>query len=278
MKKIGLIDYYLSEWHANHYPDWIRDVQGAVPAACVCYAWAELDKSPLDGVTTAEWCQRNGAERCESIGQLCEKSDAVIILAPSNPETHLAYAKEVFPYGKPTFIDKTFAPDLNTAEEIAALAEAAGTPFFSTSALRFAQELEQVGDFRRLTVTGGGSNLSEYIIHPLGMAVVLLQEQVRSLSVSEQGEETTIRMETDSGRLACIRFAHKLKYMVYTEREDGAAETVPVQSDFFRNLMAVMLRFFETGKPPFLVAQTMEVMRLRDAVLRADGSGQPVRL
>lgn len=24
MKTIGFIDYYLSEWHANNYPAWIR--------------------------------------------------------------------------------------------------------------------------------------------------------------------------------------------------------------------------------------------------------------
>ena len=25
MKTIGFIDYYLSEWHANNYPDWIKN-------------------------------------------------------------------------------------------------------------------------------------------------------------------------------------------------------------------------------------------------------------
>lgn len=26
MKKIGFIDYYLSEWHANNYPIWIKEI------------------------------------------------------------------------------------------------------------------------------------------------------------------------------------------------------------------------------------------------------------
>ena len=25
MKKIGFIDYYIDEWHANNYPNWIRE-------------------------------------------------------------------------------------------------------------------------------------------------------------------------------------------------------------------------------------------------------------
>ena len=40
--------------------------------------------------------------------------------------------------GKPTYIDKTFAPDYPTAKRIFDLAEANGTPCYSTSALRYA--------------------------------------------------------------------------------------------------------------------------------------------
>lgn len=28
MKKTGFIDYYLDEWHANNYPQWIRNMSG----------------------------------------------------------------------------------------------------------------------------------------------------------------------------------------------------------------------------------------------------------
>ena len=28
MKKIGFIDYYLDEWHANNYPQFIKDADG----------------------------------------------------------------------------------------------------------------------------------------------------------------------------------------------------------------------------------------------------------
>jgi hypothetical protein len=33
--------------------------------------------------------------------------------------------------------------------------------------------------------------------------------------------------------------------------------------------MADILRFYETGEPPFDPAQTLEVMRIREALLRA---------
>lgn len=272
MKTIGLIDCYLSEWHANHYPEWLRG------AACelgldfdIGYAWAERDVSPLDGVSTEEWCRKNGAEVCQSIGELCEKSDAVIILAPSNPETHLPFARAALPYGKPTFIDKTFAPNLEEAREIFRIAEESGTPFFSTSALRCATELREVGCFERLRVTAGGSNLPEYIIHPLEMAVVLLNEPATVIRTEAQPEGGACAvLRGGSGRQVEIDYRSDLRYTLQVAAgADGDRRTIAVRSDFFCELMKMMLRFFETGTPPFPPEQTMEIMRLRDAILNA---------
>ena len=37
--KIGFIDYYLDEWHANNYPEWIKEASGG--EMTVGYAFAE---------------------------------------------------------------------------------------------------------------------------------------------------------------------------------------------------------------------------------------------
>ena len=131
MKKIGFVDYYISEWHANNYPVWIKELDCGYE---VTHAWAELDVSPVDGRTTTQWCDDFGIEACNSIDDLCNKCDVIVILAPSNPEKHLGYAKEVLKFGKPTYIDKTFAPNLAEAQEIFDMAKRYRTPFFSTSA------------------------------------------------------------------------------------------------------------------------------------------------
>ena len=58
MKKIGLIDNFLSEWHTNKYPDMIRKNPRAQELGFdVCYAYAKTEVSPYDGVTTDEWCK-----------------------------------------------------------------------------------------------------------------------------------------------------------------------------------------------------------------------------
>lgn len=119
MKTIGFVDYYVSEWHANNYVDWIRQANEKLGTDYVVkYVWAEKDVSSFDGRTTDQWCKDFGVEKCSSIEELCEKADNIMILAPSDPDTHLRFAEKVLKYGKNTYIDKTFAPNYETAKKI----------------------------------------------------------------------------------------------------------------------------------------------------------------
>lgn len=268
MKKIGFVDYFISEWHANNYPAWIDRIAADMGVDYkVAYAWAELETSPVDGITTTEWCEKFGAEKCDTIDELCEKSDVIVILAPSNPETHLRYAEAVLGYGKRTYIDKTFAPDAATAKEIFSLGEKYGTPFFSTSALRYATELDAVDAPDSLLVTGGGSNLPEYFIH-LGEMVVKKMGAVKCVKATANGSQWIIQAKTASGKDATMIWGSSMPYGAYMTK-DGKETWKSLKSPFFDGLIADMLNFFETGKASFDPSETLEVMALRDAALTA---------
>jgi hypothetical protein len=268
MKKIGFVDYFISEWHADNYPAWIERICADMGVDYkVAYAWAELDTSPVSGVSTDEWCEKFGAERCATIDELCEKSDVIVILSPSNPETHLRYAEEVLKHGKRTYIDKTFAPDASTAKEIFAIGKKYGTPFFSTSALRYATELDSVYAPDSILVTGGGSNLPEYFIH-LGEMVVKKMGAIKSVKATRNGSQWIISAKTASGKDATMIYGSAMPYGVYLTKE-GKEVWKSIKSPFFDGLIADMLRFFETGETSFEVTETLEVMKLRDAVLSA---------
>ncbi len=268
MKKIGFVDYFISEWHACNYPAWIERISADMGVDYkVAYAWAELDISPVDGVSTAEWCEKFGAEKCNTVDELCEKSDVIVILSPSNPETHLRYAEAVLKYGKRTYIDKTFAPDAATAKEIFALGEKYNTPFFSTSALRYATELDLVDAPDSMLVTGGGSNLPEYFIH-LGEMVVKKMGAIKSVKASANGSQWIIRAKTVSGKDATMIWGASMPYNAYMTK-DGKETWKSLKSPFFDGLIADMLGFFETGKTSFDLSETLDVMALRDAALKA---------
>ena len=272
MKKIGFVDYYLSEWHANNYPVWFKAVNAEMGTDYeVAYAWGQLDVSPEDGVTSEQWCEKYGATLCSSLEELCEKSDYIMILAPSHPDKHLPLARTVLKYGKPTFIDKTFAPNSAESDEIFALAEKYGTKFFSTSALRCATELEKFVGATNLMVTGGGSNLPEYSVHILEIAVSVLQDPIKRVMMEMQSQMHICHAETVSGKTALLMYMPGFGYSVAGEVE-GKGRHKMITSAFFNVLMGDIIKFFECNgaEYPFDPAQTREVMRVRDAVLKAD--------
>ncbi|PWM75226.1 MAG: hypothetical protein DBX59_02015 [Bacillota bacterium] len=268
MKTIGFVDYYIDEWHANNYPAWIDEVCKKLGKDYkVAYAWAEVDKSPEGGEPdTAAWCAKFGVQRCETLKELCEKSDYILVLAPSNPEKHLGYAEEVLKYGKRTYIDKTFAPDFATAKKIFDLSEKYNAPFFSSSALRYADELKDARAQSVMT-TGGGRSLEEYIIHQTEMVVKLLGTGAARARVDASGRQYICRVEYADGRAASMVYADGLPFTVYTEQADGGCAYLPISSDFFKNLIADIVNFYETGERSFCGKQTLEVMKVREAVI-----------
>ena len=201
MKTIGFVDYYISEWHANNYPAWIKQASEKMGEDFVVkYAWAEKYVSPVDGRNTDEWCEKFGVEKCETLEELCEKADYILVLAPSDPKKHLGYAEKVLVYKKNTYIDKTFAPDYKTAKEIFDIAEKYGTKFFSSSALRYGEELTDVLGGKVMFTQGGGSNLPEYIIHQIEMAVKVIGEKAVKVRVEKQGHNqyiSTVQFENE---------------------------------------------------------------------------------
>ncbi len=279
MKKIGFVDYYLSEWHANNYPAWIKAANEALGTDYeVAYAWAEEDVSPKDGVTTKEWCEKFGATACASLTELCEKSDVVLILAPTDPDKHLPYAKVVLPFGKPTYIDKTFTPNTAEAKEIFAIAAKYNTPFFSTSALRYATELDEIMGSKRLAVTGGGGSADEYLVHQVEMVVKTLGTGAQKTRAIQMGLLSMFEISYGDERSATMSYCSGNPFTVLAE--NGAKPIwKQIKSDFFAALLRDILRFYESGITSFDTAQTLEIMAIREAALKAlDTPGEWVSL
>ncbi len=269
MKTVGFIDYFLHEWHANEYPAMIRAYNQKNGADYqLTHAWAEID-SPNGGMTTEEWCANYGVQRCQSIQELCEKCDYVFVLAPSNPEKHLEYAKAVFACGKSPYIDKTFAPDFATANEIYSLAESCGVNFFSSSALRYADELgSYMGTANCVFTTGGGSNFDEYIIHQIEMVVKCLGVGAEKVCYEKNADQEWVHVAYRNGKYARMMFAPAMPFAASVANEKGT-KYLPIQSAFFDNLIADIFHFFESGETSFEGTQTLEVMKIRERAIQA---------
>jgi hypothetical protein len=200
--------------------------------------------------------------RCRTIEEVCEKSDAIIILAPSNPETHLGYAEKILPFGKPTYIDKTFAPTPKEAKAIFELGEKYGTPFFTTSALRYATELDDIKDPKFLNVWGGGGNFPEYSIHQIEMVIKLMNVGHKSVNVSKTEKGCVCDIVMEDGRKVQLNYAPDFPFAI--ENENGK---VNIASSFFDFLIVDILKFFETGAVSFDKEQTLMAMDLREKIV-----------
>ena len=279
-KKIGFVDLYLSEWHANNYPAWIEAAAKKLGLSYeLAYAYGEQEISPFDGRSGADWCRAFGAEKCKSIDELCVKSDVIIVLAPSDPEVHLRYAEAVLKHKKPTYIDKTFAPDYKTAREIYAIGEKHGTPFFSSSALRYATETEKALGAQDIFLTGGGSNFPEYSIHMIEMLVKTIGLGAESVRAEKVGTQTHVFVSYADERKASMTYAPALPFTLYAAKADGSSIYEPISSDFFPSLIEDMLRFFESGVLPFPKEETLEAMKVREgALLAAENPGKTFML
>lgn len=271
MRKIGFIDYYISEWHSNTYPKWIAESNAKLGTDYkVAYVWAEKYVSPVDGRNTDEWCEAYGAEKCETLEELCEKSDVLAILAPSDPECHLKYARIALTYGKPTFIDKTFADCYASAKEMFDIAKAHNTPIFTASSLRFCEELSGVGDVINLTVTGDIANFNEYAVHQAEMAELLLGDKTVAVRVAVMGSQRVCMLRTEKGKLATLVYAVGMPYAVSYDLADGTHTGTRIRSAFFPRLIDDTIRFWNGECIPVAEERSLEVMRIRDALLTGE--------
>ena len=166
MKKIGFIDYYLDQFHANNYPEMIKNASDGRYE--VAYAYGMVDSK--NGLTNREWSLKYGVELLDTIEEVVEKSDVLIVMSPDNPEMHEHLCELPLKSGKLVYVDKTFAPDRETALRIFANADAHSTPCYSSSALFYASELDDINSDNVYKVYSRGPGVYDiYSIHRLNL-------------------------------------------------------------------------------------------------------------
>ena len=266
-KKIGFIDYYLDEWHANNYPRLIKEHSGGEFA--VCYAYAKID-SPNGGMTSKEWSEKTGIKLLATIGEVVEKSDVLIVLSPDNPEMHEELADLPLKSGKLVYVDKTFAPDKAAAKRIFKKADEYGTTCFSSSALRFVTEFKDVSksDIYKIYSEGPGT-YEMYSIHQIEPIVMLMDCRAKRVMGLGDEKHPSIIIEFEDGRLAQLHQCTESGFKTTLVDKDNNACEYPIKSDYFGLFMDALVEFFKTGKIPVEHSQTIDVIAIREAGLRA---------
>jgi hypothetical protein len=229
-----------------------------------------------------------GVEIEPDIPTLLGKVDA-ILLESLDGRPHLAQARLVIGAHKPLFIDKPMAATLADAREIARLAKEAGVPWFSSSSLRFGDLVAglKFPDTVGAMAWGPGPfephhplELSWYAIHPIEMLYALMGPGCETVTrISGQNADVVVGRWKD-GRIGTVqanRPSSDYGAEVFRPRQTVASR--PQGSGSYRPLVTEIVKFFQTGKPPFPNEDTLEIFAFMDAAQRSkEQGGIPVAL
>ncbi|MFA5043563.1 MAG: Gfo/Idh/MocA family oxidoreductase [Kiritimatiellia bacterium] len=278
-KRVGFVDFKLDNFHANTYLAAIRnELNGRGFNVAGCYSLEEE-------AAGRQWAEKNGVPYFDSVKKMDKAVDHYMILAPSNPETHWALCKQVFPMRKPAYVDKTFAPDLKTAAKIFALADKYGVAVQTASALRYTAiqaHVREVGaaNVRHMVAWGGGRSFEEYAIHPVELVVSCMGPAAERLMLRGAGDQRQLLLDFSGGRTAVIN--------VYTNAATPYAASVTTDKEtkivtedcarIFVDTAAAILDLFETGKAAIDRAESLTIRRILDAALKAKAPGKFMKL
>jgi len=260
MIKIGFIDYYLDEYHALSYPKCLNEASNG--EIQVCYAWAQSESPLKNAKTNRMVADELGIKLLDNIEAVIEKSDCLIVLSPDNPEMHEELCQLPLRSKKLTYVDKTFAYDRETALRIMKIAEESGTPFFSTSSLRFSEEYLTV-DKKNIDFIAakGPGNFENYLIHHLEPIVCLMGHEVEKIMYIGTPDTPCIVLQFSRGRYATITMmGRKCPFGMAINYKGDTAKIIEDAGDFNSPFIAKLVDFFKTGDVKVRSEETLQII------------------
>ena len=264
-KRIGIVDDDLDNFHTRVYLEAIR---GPLKER----GWVVTGATALQQEKSKAWAAKNALEYYDSVAALDKAVDVYAVIAPSTPGTHEELCGLVLPFGKTTFVDKTFAPDVATAARIFKLADQHKVALQTSSALRYTAVQKFVAEagrdqVRHVITWGPGRSYDEYAIHPVEAAVSCLGPEARALMRRGADPESQLLIDFSEGRTAVVNVYNKRK-TPYAASVTTAKETRYLEVDtkpLFVDAAAAMLDFFAAGAAQVDRRETMAVLRILEA-------------
>ena len=295
--KIGIIGTDTS--HVPAFTKLLNDPKepGAIPGARVVAAFKGGSPDVESSHTrvekfAAEIHDKYGVEIVASIEELLTKVDAVL-LESVDGRPHLAQVRPVLKAKKRVFIDKPFAASYADAKEIVRLSRESGTPFFSSSSLRYAADIVALKNKPELGGIVGAIAFSPspteshhpdlfwYGIHGVETLFTLMGTGCESVTRTNTNGTDVVTGKWKDGRIGTFRGIRDGKQdygaIAFGAKANGLT-TPPMKVDY-RNLLVEIIKFFQTGVAPIQPEETLEIMAFMEAAdLSKARSGAPVML
>jgi len=261
-------------------------VVAALPAASPDIA-ASIDR--VQGFTSAVR-DKYGVRIVADVKELLAAVDAVMVLSLDG-RAHVRQMKDVVAAKKPVFLDKPVAASLKDAVGIYMQAEAAGTPVFSASALRWNPSVLAVATSGVTNPSGAISSgpapkmehhpsLFFYGIHPTEALFTVLGPGCASVVNTATTGASVITGKWEDGRVGSLYAMHTwpAAYQVTLFGSDKVVGQTTEGGDY-TPLVREIVKFFQSRTPPVTAKQTLEIYAFMEAADEsARKNGRPVLL
>ena len=296
--RVGLIG--LDTSHAVAFTQLLNDpsrpdhVPGARVVAAFKQGSPEIEASAtrIDKFT-AELRDTWKVELVDSIDELLRRVDAVM-LESVDARAHLAQARAVLAARKPLFVDKPFTASVKDAVALARLAREHNTPIFSSSSLRFTDDVQGVKRDARVqqvqgAITWGPATLEPhhpdlfwYGIHAVEMLYTFMGPGCERVTRTHTAGADAVVGQWKDGRIGIVRgtrdSAQTYGQVVFGPKAivtmpepsttpasaAAAASNAPKRSSYYGLLVAIV-DFFRTGTSPVPIDETLEIMAFMEA-------------
>ncbi|GAB2992448.1 Gfo/Idh/MocA family oxidoreductase [Cyclobacterium sediminis] len=241
----------------------------------------DVDFTPEQLKSYQKDVEEMGVAMVDSMEQLIEMVD-VVMIETNDGRPHM---KEVLPAlkaGKPVFVDKPVAEDLQGVVDIYKEAKKYGVPIFSSSALRYMESAQSINPSEVLSAhTYSPASLEkshtdlfwygihgiEYLYTVMGPGCVEVQQ------VQHSPTEDLVIGHWKDGRVGVFRGIREGKRdfggTVFKEKE------IVTLGSFtgYRSLVVKVVEFFLQNKSPVSVEETFEIYAFMEAALESKNKG-----
>ncbi|MEX1097183.1 MAG: Gfo/Idh/MocA family oxidoreductase [Planctomycetales bacterium] len=272
--------------HLND-PDAKPDVSGFRVVAAYPKGSPDIESSLQRAPAALQAMRDRNIEIVDSIEELVEKVD-VVLLETNDGRPHLEQVLPVLRAKKPIYIDKPMAGSLADVVAIFEAGKKYGVPLFSSSCLRFGEEIlavhnGSIGEVRRATATSPFRPKKETFhpdpyfhgIHGIETLYAAMGTGCREVARTVEDGKVKIVGKWDGGRVGTY-----LEAEGYGGSAEGTRGTAKLGSRIpYREQVVAFVGFFRTGVVPVEPEETIEIFAFMDAAVESRRrNGAPVRL
>ncbi len=232
--------------------------------------------------------RERGIEIAGSIEEVADKSDA-ILLESVDGRVHLAQFRAVA-RGKPVFIDKPAAASLGHVAAIFRYADATKTPCFTSSALRFCDEVQSVANDKSVGEVVGCETVSPmsiepshpdlfwYGVHGVEALYTILGPGCQTLTRTDTDSTTVVTGKWSDGRIGTYRGVKQGgAYAATLFGTKGVVHRAGFSG--YGPLVEKICTFFITREEPVSRQETLEMFAFMEAADESKrNGGSPVDL